>query len=103
MFIDFPPVKDVIIQGMEDIRLPKMVRIRQIYDASHIEDVSQHVQNELESHIHNKTWFDGKRICITVGSRGIPHIDTITRTICDCLKRWGVYHPRDGQSWRRYR
>lgn len=90
MFIDFPPVKDVIIQGMEDIRLPKMVRIRQIYDASHIEDVSQHVENELESHIHNKTWFDGKRICITVGSRGIPHIDTITRTICDCLKRWGA-------------
>ena len=90
MFIDFPPVKDVIVQGMEDIRLPKMVRVRQMYDATCIRDIPRHVRGELESRIRDRAWFAGKRICITVGSRGIPHIDAITRTICDCLKQWGA-------------
>lgn len=90
MFIHFPPVQDVIVQGMDDIRLPKMVKIRQQYAADRILDIPAHVQCEMDQKLTDKTWFAGKRICITVGSRGIPHIDSITRTICDRLKDWGA-------------
>lgn len=90
MFINFPPVQDVIVQGMDDIRLPKMVKIRQQYAADHIEDIPLHVRREMDSKLADKLWFNGKIICITVGSRGIPHIDVITRTICDRLKTWGA-------------
>ena len=30
MFIDFPPVEDVIIQGMEKIRLPNMLPVAKV-------------------------------------------------------------------------
>lgn len=90
MFIHFPPVTDVIVQGMEDIRLPQMVRIRQKYDDQHIYDIPGCVIDELDRRIKNKQWFRGKRICITAGSRGIPHLDVIIYTICTRLKEWGA-------------
>ena len=90
MFIDFPPVRDVVVQGMENICLPKMVRIRQNYPSDHITDIRARVLVEMDSKLPDKDWFAGKRICLTVGSRGIPHIDVISRAICDRLKDWGA-------------
>lgn len=90
MFIDFPPVEGVIVQGMEDIRLPRMVRIRQKYDDTYIRDIPECVIAEMEKNVSDKQWFQGKRICITAGSRGIPDLDVIIRTICDRLKVWGA-------------
>ncbi len=88
-FINFPPV-NVIVQGMEDIRLPRMMKIRQIYDSNKIEDLAAWVKREMKSNLADNTWFSGKSICITAGSRGIPHLDLIIRSIIDQLKEWGA-------------
>lgn len=88
-FIDFPPV-DIKVEGMEDIKIPRMMKIKQIYDSSKIEDLKSWVIKEMENNLSNKEGFKGQRICITAGSRGIPHIDIITRTIIDVLKEWGA-------------
>ena len=87
--IEFPPIK-IKVEGLECVEIPKMMKIRQLYDAHKIEDLRTHTQREIETKIHDLTRFAGKRICVTAGSRGIPHQDTIIRAICDKLKEYGA-------------
>lgn len=88
MFINFPEIHTPI-QGMELVPIPNMVTIRQQYDGTKIEDVKEHMRRELEK-VPDKDGYKGKRICITAGSRGIPDLDVMLRTICDTLKEWGA-------------
>ena len=89
MFIDFPAV-DAKMEGLDQVVLPRMVKIRQKYDASKIEDVSGHLEQELERQIRDKGSYAGKRIAITAGSRGIPYYLEIMQTLVSTLKRWGA-------------
>ncbi len=83
-FINFPEIC-FPIQGIEEVEIPKMVRIKQLYDNSKIEDIQKHLAKKLRQ-LHFDKSLKGKRIAITVGSRGIPHNALIVRTICDYLK-----------------
>ena len=93
------------IKGMEDIRL-RMVRIRQLYDRRRIEDLAGWTRRELEEKLSAqlKGSLSGKRICITAGSRGIPHIVLILRTVVDWLRkgRPALRDPGHGQPRRRH-
>lgn len=89
MFIEFPEICDLIVEGIEDIKIPKMVRITQKYDTSHIHDIPSHIKNQMDK-LQDKEFYQGKRICITAGSRGIPDLDIVIRTICQTLREWGA-------------
>lgn len=90
-FAKFPEIH-YQIKGMEDIQLPRMVKIRQLYDKYKIEDLAAFARQELEGKLSAelKGSLKGKRICITAGSRGIPHIDLIIKTVIDWLKEKGA-------------
>lgn len=88
-FIDFPSM-NVKVEGMENIKIPKMMKIKQIYDPFKIENLKGWVEKEMENNLSNKDSFDEKRICITAGSRGIPNLDIIISTIVKKLKEWGA-------------
>lgn len=88
-FINFPRI-DIKVEGMEAVRIPRMFKIKQIYDKSRIEDIPGWIRGQMNKNLADKERFRGKKICITVGSRGIPHLDTIIRTIVDQLKEWGA-------------
>ena len=88
-FIDFPKM-NVTIEGMDTIRIPKMMKIKQIYDPSKIEDIPAWIAQQMADNLKDKNAFKGKRICITAGSRGIPHLDVIIKTIVVKLKEWGA-------------
>ncbi|MBW8383712.1 MAG: nickel-dependent lactate racemase [Youngiibacter sp.] len=90
-FVDFPEIT-LTIQGMEDVRIPKMMKVRQIYDKNRIEDIEGWIRKELETKLpeEQKVSLKGKRICITVGSRGIPDIDRIVKAVLDWLKEKGA-------------
>ncbi|MBT9777410.1 DUF2088 domain-containing protein [Clostridium sp. MCC353] len=90
MFIEFPKVSGVIVEGMDQIRIPRMVTIRQNYDKSEIEDIPGHIVRIMEQELKDHSQFAGRRICVAVGSRGIPHLDVIVKTICSRLKEWGA-------------
>lgn len=79
MFIQFPEVH-VPVQGLDEVVLPQMVTIRQRYDASRIEDVEGALRDQLEA-LPDRGAYAGKRIAVTVGSRGIPHLPEMVRTI----------------------
>ena len=89
MFINFPEVSGVVIENFDQAKLPQMMRIRQIYDATYIRDTRQHIIERMQS-LPDQEFYNGKRICITCGSRGIPQLALILRTICDQLKLWGA-------------
>ena len=82
MHIEFPPV-EVKIEGMETISIPPMLRIRQKYDADRIEALRPHIFDKL-SRLDVRGLKD-KSICITVGSRGIPHMAEMYKAVCDFL------------------
>ena len=89
MQFNFPPI-DIPVEGLDKVKLPKMYSITQRYDDQRVEDISGHLAAQLESQIGNKEAFKGKSIALTVGSRGIPHLDVMAKTICDQLKSWGA-------------
>ena len=86
--IDFPSVT-FPIQGLEEVVLPRMVRVRQLYAGDRIADIPAHLKEELSRNDY-RPLVKGKRIAVTVGSRGIPDNAVIVRTICDELKEWGA-------------
>lgn len=90
MFIHFPPIEDVIIQGMEEIKLPKMLPVAQTYDPQRIEDLDSHIRDRMNAAAAQKEAYRGKRICVTAGSRGIPHMAEMLRMICQVLREWGA-------------
>lgn len=88
-FIDFPRI-DIKVEGLDEIRLPKMMKIRQIYDRSKIEDIPGWIREQMERNLAHKQNYQGRRLCLTAGSRGIPQLDMIMRTIIDKLKEWNA-------------
>ncbi|MBR2844371.1 MAG: DUF2088 domain-containing protein [Solobacterium sp.] len=86
--IDFPDIT-IPIQGLDDVILPDMVRIRQKFSSDRITDIPAHIRKEFERHDY-ASLVKGKRIAVTVGSRGIPDNALIVKTICEQLKEWGA-------------
>lgn len=89
MYIQFPPVGDVIIEDIESVVIPPMITIKQTYDSQKIENIRSDIQQKMEN-IQHKERFRGKRIAITVGSRGIPQLATMVREFCIQLISWGA-------------
>lgn len=88
-FIEFPPV-EVKVEGMEQVRFPRMARIRQLFDPTHIQDLSEALLQELNTKAESCGALTGKRVAITVGSRGIPQLAEIVRTTVIWLKAHGA-------------
>ena len=86
--IDFPEIQ-FPIQGIDEVKIPRMVRVRQIYADDRIEDIRAHLTKELSENMPSGD-LSGKRIAVTVGSRGIPDNPLLVRTICDELKLRGA-------------
>ncbi len=87
--ISFPEIH-FPVQGLEQVRIPKMVRIREIYESDYIEDIRGHLIRSMHQAMPDPSAVAGKSIAITVGSRGIPHLPVLVRAICDTLKEWGA-------------
>lgn len=75
---------------MEQVTIPRMVTVKQTYSTRKITDISGHIRAQMEHGLEDKGQYKGRRIAITAGSRGIPDIDLIIRSVCDVLKEWGA-------------
>ena len=70
--------------------LPRMIRIRQTFDARRVEDVTAEVARQLLSlRLHERIRPD-QTVAITAGSRGIAQIGKMTRAVVDHLKGLGA-------------
>ena len=75
---------------LKDIPIPKMVRIRQNFDASQIEDIAATVREELSRDALISAVKPGMSIAITAGSRGVNNIALIIREIAEILREKGA-------------
>ena len=87
--INFPEVP-VPIQGMDQVKIPRMYHIREKYEDDYIEDIEGHLRKKMDAALPDKSIVKGKRLALTVGSRGIPSLPVLVRTICTVLKDWGA-------------
>jgi hypothetical protein len=91
MALDSVKEGNVVTQLVSKVKLPKMAKVRQIMDQSHIPiaDIPKTVKEELERAGMRGRIKPGMSVAITAGSRGIANIAIITKAIVDYVKDCG--------------
>ena len=74
---------------LKSIYLPRMVRIRQTFDNTVVQDVPGEIRGQLGNGFPHGI-HKGMRIAITCGSRGIANLPVIMRAIVDFCKEQGA-------------
>lgn len=80
----------MIEEILKPVKLPNMVRIRQIFDESKVEDVAATVRAELERDEIASSIKPGMRISLSCGSRGVDNIALVLKTIATFVKEKGA-------------
>ena len=75
---------------LRDIPLPRMYRVRQIFDTEQIKDPAAELRRELDRREIRETVKPGMRVAVTAGSRGIDNIVLILRETAAFLKEMGA-------------
>ena len=83
---------ETITDLIKNVPIPKMVKIRERYDESHIpaDKIAETVTEQLSRDVIASRIQPGMRIAITCGSRGIANIAIIVRAIVDFVKECGA-------------
>lgn len=94
--VGIPKKEDVFMETItaliQDTPIPKMVKVRQKFDDSHIpaEEIPGVVTRELDRPEIGGKIKPGQKIAITCGSRGINHNAAMARAIVDFVKSKGA-------------
>ncbi|MBQ3079823.1 MAG: DUF2088 domain-containing protein [Clostridia bacterium] len=78
-----------IHEMLKNIPIPRMVPVRQVFDASHIHDVPSAVKAEMARKEVREKIQPGKTYAITAGSRGINNLSGIIREVVSAIKELG--------------
>lgn len=68
---------------------PRMLRVRQTFDATRVNDIPSEVERQLATLSLGKTVRPGQTVAITAGSRGIANIAIIIKAACDHVRKLG--------------
>ncbi|PKK87966.1 MAG: hypothetical protein CVV64_20895 [Candidatus Wallbacteria bacterium HGW-Wallbacteria-1] len=79
-----------LYEAIGQVKIPRMVRIRQHFEDNRIEDPVSVVEEQMERSEILETIKPGMRIAITASSRPIHNLDIILRTIVRILRRHGA-------------
>lgn len=80
---------DIIKELLNDVPLPRMVKIRQTFNADELTDVSAALSTALADSGQLQKIKPGMRIAIAAGSRGVAQLATLVRTAADEVKKQG--------------
>ena len=75
---------------LRDIPIPRMYRVRQVFDTDRVADPAAALRRELERPAIRETVKPGMRIAVTAGSRGIDNIVLILRETVRFLQELGA-------------
>ncbi|MFS0724427.1 hypothetical protein [Paenibacillus sp. 1P07SE] len=82
-------MSDVLSQLVQDIPLPRMVKIRQRFDDTELEDPIAVLQEQLGGEGCIDRIKPGMKVAVAVGSRGVSRIDELTKCVVDAVKAAG--------------
>lgn len=74
----------------EQKELPRFFRVKQSFPRARVEDVPAEVFKQLAVVCNDAKSLKARSVAVTVGSRGVAAIDTITRSCVDFLKQQGA-------------
>ena len=80
----------IITEILQDVALPRMVRVRQTFSASAIGDVAAALRSELCKPVIAHRIRKDMRIAVAVGSRGVAEIPLIVRIVVGQIKAAGA-------------
>lgn len=75
---------------LKDVPIPRLAPVRQIFDASHLEDVAAEARRELARPAVVSAIEPGMSVAITAGSRGIDQLAVVIREVVSFLKERGA-------------
>ncbi|HHT36830.1 MAG TPA: DUF2088 domain-containing protein [Firmicutes bacterium] len=76
----------IVSELVRHIPIPKMVKVKQRFDADQLDDVVGELRARLQAPEIREMIKPGMSIAIAVGSRGVNQIEAITRTTVEFLK-----------------
>ena len=76
----------IITELLQDIPLPKMVKVRQHFPATRLPDVAETLREQLRKPQISDRVVKGMQVAIAVGSRGMADIPLIVRVVVEELK-----------------
>ncbi|MGL5312084.1 MAG: lactate racemase domain-containing protein [Peptostreptococcaceae bacterium] len=74
---------------LDEVKIPKVMKVKQRFDRTMINDVSKELYNQLMSKEVSSKINKGDRIAITAGSRGISQYKTLMKVIVEFIKESG--------------
>ncbi|MBS4224191.1 lactate racemase domain-containing protein [Lederbergia citrea] len=80
---------DIIKEILKEIPVPKMVRVKQRFDAPEISNVGIEVRKTLNETNVLERIAEGDRVAIAVGSRGVAKISVLVREVVKAIKGAG--------------
>ncbi len=81
---------DVIQELLQDIKLSRLVKVRQTFDVPRLADVPGTLRRELSRAEISRRVRPGMRVAVAVGSRGVAEIPALARVTVEELKRLGA-------------
>jgi hypothetical protein len=81
---------DTITQLLNDVPLPKMVKVIQHFDNSCLKDIAKELRAQLARPVINSKVCRGMRIALTCGSRGIDNYPLILKELVHFCKDQGA-------------
>ena len=67
--------------------LPQMMRIRQTFDQTALEDVAGHIRSQILDLVSGLSFKPGQTVAIACSSRGIANYSIIVKTVVSLLKQ----------------
>ena len=80
----------IITELLQNITLPKMVRVSQQFVSTDVQDLTATLQEQIRKPEISGRVKKGMRIAVAVGSRGMAEIPLITRVVVEELKQCGA-------------
>lgn len=80
----------IVAELVQNIALPKMVRIRQNFATDAIQDIAGTLRNELRKPAIAGRVKKDMRVAVAVGSRGVAEIPQIVKIVVEELKKLGA-------------
>lgn len=75
---------------LKDIPVPKMVKVRQSFDSTQIDDVGSAIRKELDIPKFRELIKPGMEIAVAVGSRGLDRLPEVVATTIAFIKEQGA-------------
>ncbi|MBW2410877.1 MAG: DUF2088 domain-containing protein [Deltaproteobacteria bacterium] len=72
------------------MELPHMIRIKQTFDSTTLENIPEEIQSQIDSLELAKSVQDGQTVAVACSSRGLSNYPTIVQAVISALKQLGL-------------